>query len=415
MSRDGDQPRDPKTDIGDKRGQIYDQSTFQKFCEEGESLRDQVIKNGNTLTHHGHVYRVFTGETANPDVLRDVRKDKVKESDLANPGEVKTLQLFKKYFVHINAFDNIRDFKSDEVAHVGEQIKKAQKLIDSLKGNGPVDKQEVAKTLAQTPATGDVVPTTGTASEAVFYNAERLRTHRIIVSCDIRDMGVDLVQHLAKAQRRVGHGHEPPDKVAQEASDPMVRFRRQAIARVRAAYRKLLVKAIADAVKRGDEELAKQLRAEPEVSMLMGGDEITLSLHEGMRVVMGQMAAALQNPDGPRARVAISTTGDDPAEAVDDHIKAQQAADPAHSVLKEFEGAQRDLELTVDEIKDEGKRKKGDAMVKELGLMTLYAENNNDKDGIVLRRSDTGVVVDAAALRTRIAETKQKLREMIGP
>jgi hypothetical protein len=32
-----------------------------------------------------------------------------------------------------------------------------------------------------------------------------------------------------------------------------------------------------------------------------------------------------------------------------------------------------------------------------------------------LRRSDTGVVVDAAALRTRIAETKQKLREMIGP
>jgi hypothetical protein len=131
---------------------------------------------------------------------------------------------------------------------------------------------------------------------------------------------------------------------------------------------------------------------------------------------MAPIAAALMNPDSPRARVAISTTGDNPAEAVDDHIKAQQAADPAHSVLKEFEAAQRDLELTVDEIKDEGKRKKGAAMVKDLGLMLLYAENNpDDGKGIVLRRTDNNAVQDAVALRAKVKETKQKLREMIGP
>ncbi|MCE9578801.1 MAG: DUF4157 domain-containing protein [Deltaproteobacteria bacterium] len=409
MSRDDKQPRSPDTDVGDRRGQIYDRDTFLHFCRDGEQLREQVIASGNRLTHHGHTYAVFVGTAANRDVLRDVRKDKIKDPDLASDQERQTLALFKRYFMHVNAFDNIREFMSTEVGQVGEQIARAQKLIDSLKGDGPVDVRAVTDTLHRNPGTGDVIPTTGTASEAVFYNAERERTERIIVSCDIKDMGVDLVQHYGNAMHRVGSGHEDPDHVTQQASDPMIRFRRRAIQRVRQSYQVLVREAIAAAEKRGDHELAEQLRAEMEPSLLMGGDEITLSLHAGLRPYQARLAAALADPDVARARVATSTTGTDPANAVDDHIKAQQAADPAHSVLKGFEAAQRDLELLVAEIPHPDRQREGAALVKNLGLNLLFAENDG---AIVLRRSDTNAVQDPDELRRKIEATKQALREL---
>ena len=309
MSRDPAKVSMPEIDVGDARGQIYHPDVFRRFCEEGESLRQQIIDNGNTLTYHGRQYRVFVGATANRDVLRDVRKAKVKENELASPGEVETLHLFQRYFLHINAFDNLRDFKSTEVGQVGAQIERVQRLIDSIRDGGPVDVRSVADALHQNPAMGEVVPRQDTAAEAVFYNAGQGRTHRIIVSCDIRDMGVDVAQHYGAAMYRVGSRGEDPDVVAQQAADLMVGFRREAIRRVRRGYQKLVDHAIRAAERGRDHELALELRAEREPRLLMGGDEITLSVHEGMRPYLPLLSAELMDPDVPRARVAISTTG----------------------------------------------------------------------------------------------------------
>jgi hypothetical protein len=417
MSRNPDQPATPNTAIGDPRGQIYHRSVFLRFCEEGEALRQKVIDSGNTLTHHGHAYRVFPGaqtKLANRDVLRDVRKGKVAERDL-DEHERPTLELFKRYFRHVNAFDNIREFTSRDVKHVGDQIRRAQDLIDSLEGtrDEPIDVRAVTGALHTNPGMGEVIPKAETASQAVFYNAERERTNRIIVSCDIRDMGVDLVQHYEEAMHQVGHDHEKPDLVAQQAADPMDDFRRAAIQRVEARYRDLVGEAIEMARRRGDVALVHELRAESKPSLLMGGDEITLSLHEGMRPYMGRLAAALMDPLRPRARVAISTTGSEPTRAVDDHILAQQRADPAHSVLKNFEAEQRDLELTADEIAAPGRKRRADVLVNDLGLSLLYAESEGK--GIVLRRNDTNEVVDVAGLRGRIDEVKDRLRDLKNP
>jgi hypothetical protein len=210
------------TGVGDPRGQIYDRAAFLRFCERGEALRQQVIDRGNTLTHHGHAYRVFTGPEADGeasfDVLRDVRKEKITPADLA-PGQAETLCRFERYFVHANVFDSIRPFTSAEVAQVGAQIERAQRLIDRLQGDEPVDASAVTRILHDHPATGAIIPTIDTAAEAVFYNAERTRTHRIILSCDVRDMGVDVVRHYAHAMRRVGREREAPDRVALQASD----------------------------------------------------------------------------------------------------------------------------------------------------------------------------------------------------
>jgi len=408
MSREPTQVSTP--DVGDSRGQIYDRDVFRRFCEEGESLRQQIIDNGNTLTHHGRQYRVFVGSRANRDVLRDVRKAKVKEDDLASADERQTLHLFQRYFLHINAFDNLRDFTSGEVGQIGGQIARARRLIDSVRDRGPVDAREVTGTLHKNPATSEVIPRQDTAAEAVFYNAGQSRSHRIIVSCDIRDMGVDVVQDYGEAMHRVGRRGEDPDKVARQAADPMVRFRRHAILRVHRGYRTLVWEAIESAEQRGDRALADQLRAEKEPSLLMGGDEITLSLHEGMRPYLPRLAAALMNPTAPRARVAISTTGGDRARAVEEHIQAQQRADPAHSVLKYFEAEQRALELMIEDIDNFERQRQGAALVSELGLNLLYAENEGA--GIVLRRNDTGAIVDSKALRERISEVKWRLHEL---
>jgi hypothetical protein len=403
--------RDPDAELassaGDSRGLIYDREAFLRFCRRGEALRGQVIERGNELTHHGHTYRVFPDQEPDRDVLRDVRKDKIKPDDLAQ-GQDETLSLFERYFVHANAFDSIRPFASTEVARIGAQIERAQHLIDRLQGDDaldPNDASTVPQVLHDHPAIGEIIPTIDTASEAVFYNAERTRTHRIILSCDVQDMGVDVVQSYARAMHRVGGEGEDPDLVALQASDRVIEFRREAIARTRKGYSELVAQAIDDARRRGDLALAEELEAERQPSLLMGGDELTLSVHDGMRPYVPRLAAVLMDPDVARARVAISTTGGNAADAVDDHILAQQRADPAHSVLKDFEAALRDLERTMDDIRDPERKAQAAAWLRDAGLGRLYAENEGR--GIVLRRNDTGEIVEPDGLRQTITEVMQ--------
>lgn len=384
------------TDAGDPRGQIYDREAFLRFCRRGEALRQQVIERGNTLTHHGHTYPVFPDQEASRDVLRDVRKEKIQPAALA-PGQAETLRLFERYFVHANAFDGIRPFASAELARVSAQIERAQGLIDRLQGDDPVDALAVTGVLHDDPAIGEITPTVDTAAAAVFYNAERTRTHRIIFSCDVRDMGIDVVQNYTRAMRRVGGEGHDPDLVALQASDRLIEFRREAIAGTRRGYGELVAQAIDDARRRGDRELARELEAERQPSLLMGGDEITLSLHEGMRPYLPRLAAVLMDPGIARARVAISTTGSAPDAAVKDHILAQRRADPAHSVLKDFEAKQRDLEQTIDAIRDPADKARAAAWLRTSGLSRLYAEN--DGHGIVLRRNDTGAIVHLVQLQ----------------
>jgi len=398
------------TDAGDPRGMIYDREAFLRFCRRGEALRQQVIERGNTLTHHDHAYRVFPGQEPSRDVLRDVRKEKIEAGDLAQ-GQAETLRLFERYFVHANVFDSIRPFASAEAERVSAQIERAQRLIDRLQGDDPIDPNNastVTQVLHNHPAIGEIIPTIDTASEAVFYNAERTRTHRIILSCDVQDMGVDVVQSYARAMHRVGGEGEDPDLAALQASDRVIEFRRRAIARTRQGYRELVAQAIDDARRRGDHALAGELEAERQPSLLMGGDELTLSIHDGMRPYLPQLAAVLMDPDVARARVAISTTGRDPAAAVKDHILAQMRADPAHSVLKDLEAAQRDLERTMDDIRDPERKAQAAAWLRDSGLGRLYAENEGR--GIVLRRNDTGEIVEPDGLRQTIAEVMQWLR-----
>jgi hypothetical protein len=106
--------------------------------------------------------------------------------------------------------------------------------------------------------------------------------------------------------------------------------------------------------------------------------------------------------------VAISTTGSDPAAAVDDHIRAQLRADPAHSVLKDLEARQRDLERRVDAIRDPERKAEAMAWLQASGLSRLYAENEGD--GIVLRRNDSGAIVAPDSLRRSLDDLEQRLR-----
>jgi hypothetical protein len=60
----------------------------------------------------------------------------------------------------------------------------------------------------------DIIPTIDIASEAVFYDAGRTRTHRIILGCDVQDMGVDVVQSHARVMHRVDGEGGASDLVA---------------------------------------------------------------------------------------------------------------------------------------------------------------------------------------------------------
>ena len=94
------------------------------------------------------------------------------------------------------------------------------------------------------------------------------------------------------------------------AEDPTVEFKQNAITGLTRLHQRLLDQAIAAAGQSKDSALVRELKAERERGMLflMGGDEITISLHAALEDKLADFAELLAHPGVANAR-SVKRTG----------------------------------------------------------------------------------------------------------
>jgi hypothetical protein len=393
-----------------ERGQGYDPAVFQRFCQEAEALRDRIKAGGNRLTYGDASHLVFVmqqgTEVPNAEVIADYRRDNIRE-----PREPETLALFRQYMHHVNSFDYLKEFTGREAGAIGQRIEQALPIVAALRNGASVNPATVESLLHTHPATGAEDAQADTASAALFYDTARQRRDRIVVRADIRGLGVNLAQDYAATMQRAAQPGADLDQLALGANDGVVDFKRRAVARVRALYVGLHPTVVAAARARGDVQTASDVDLELEPLLLLGGDEITLSLHASFEDMVPQFVQAMQDPDLPRARVGISHT-QDPAGATDSrdaHIVAFGQADRVQSRVKHYEDRHRNLLQLVAAIEDPDRRADGQRRVDGLRLGDLFGEYT---DHVVLRHSGDGSTEEDADLEARVDQVEAELRRI---
>jgi hypothetical protein len=275
-------------------------------------------------------------------------------------------------------------------------------MTDDLRRGEPVDVDRAQDLMHHNDSHGGVVPQQGTASEDVFFDRSQSRPDRTVISADIRDLGLDLFNGNAAAMRAVARGETDADAASRTANDEVVQFLRDSVAALRRTYADVLpqARALAD----GDPELLRALAdpIESEPLVLLGGDEITISLHRALEPFANVFARTLV--EHANSRVAVTRTGEPPEATESDPRPAMQEAESAQDALKDHELLLRELRLMVARLSADGvpndQRLEAQAMVDELGLQHLYTAQVDGET--VLRRHDTGEVFDVDSFIVRV-------------
>ena len=429
MVRSGGERGSQEAAGGDTRGHFFDEKSFITFAANADALRAQIVASGNFLTIDRRPVKIFQDQGGellpNPDILRDVRKDKIHSEDLP-PQERVQLERIRKYMDHINAFDYIKGFTSQEGAQLlPARMQRAQALLEALRSGKVVDPAQVQAMMTQD-VRGQVLPQMGTASEVAFYARAGASADRILLNADIIDLGLDAMMAYAKSMHAVSAGKLSGQALydaSNSVTDPLLTFRKSAISRISIAYEAHRQKAITALEKLPQRDAAQQaaldqLRKEADPLLLLGGDEITLSLHPAMQSQVAELVAEVAQAS--RGRVAVTRALTEPAKAgdqaarVEAHKKAMSEADPAANVLKSFEIALRKLKHMVGQVTDPTKQAEAQAIVDKLGLDQLYADVDPATGNVKLKRFKSGTEVSEADLKTQIADAQAEMHKRLG-
>jgi hypothetical protein len=371
-----------RTDGSDGRAIVYSQADFLAFCKETVALKDGLAS--ATLPYEGRSVHVFDAAgNINHDLLRAIRKEAYKEQ-LSEPQK-QTLAKLKQYITRVNSFDYVKHFTGDEVGDQGAEVAETSRLVKELEQGGPISKAD-AERIDEILSGG--IPQAGAASEAQFYAKAAKLQNRLVLNADIKDMGLDLFDGYAKTMDAVGRGKTNDlTRASASASDGIVEYKRNAANEFRKFYRgELMQKAREAAAKRPDSaELLKALDAEQEPTMLLGGDEITVSL-AGVFDELGlvpEIVAKLTDPKIANARVAVTRTGI--GDGTVEHDLAMQRGGGGQDILKKkVEPLARSLDTASKSLSGVPKQH-ADALVEQMnGMYTTEVEGENvlvDKRG----------------------------------
>ena len=402
----------PDAAAGDPRGASFHAREFHQFCRRGERLRTSL--EGKHLTVRGYRLPVLKDGALNSDVIRDVRKGKLTSEKLPGEGERATLATLKQYYAHINAFDVYKLFSGAGTAQVRHRAQGARELLARLQSTQPVgtDTANAVRDLLTVATGGGRASQAGEASESVFYNRSRTLNRRVLVNADIRDLGLDLLHGLGGAMRRVARLRKPtPDGIFQasnSATDAILAFKERGMGHLEAKYAELHTRALTSARTRGDHKLAEELSKESEPLLLLGGDEITLSLHPAMAPHVPELVQTLTNH--ARSRVAITrAVAARPTDRgrVEAHQQALKGAERGHELLKKFEAAERELGRLADELPRGMRKRAAVKRIAGLRLGELYTDLDAHGRTVLRRTSEPATALEVAEVRTQVSAVRE--------
>jgi hypothetical protein len=380
-------------DIGHERGLIFSAEHFKKFAEETVAIRDRLAT--MTLPWNGKQRTIVRPDgRLDPDLARAARKKEIDRSSFTKDPNDKdpndALDLLDDYMARINAADHMTSSLAREVTSDDARVTDAKKLLSTLESDQAID-AATASGVENELTRG--TPQSGTANEAQFFARAGASQDRVVLNADIIDLGIDVINANAEAIGRIAGG-DNIDTVSLGASDAVIEIKRDAVAEFEEYYEQLLPKARALAVERGRPDLVAILDNEKSPLVLLGGDEVTVSLPRAFEELglIPQIVTQLQNV--ARARVAVTHTG--PTETGErGHDQAMEASESPHKLLKENEKLARTLEDVASRM-PEGKRGLAERLARTLA--ELYT---TDEGGQVVVRDREGKPVDLEKLHKR--------------
>jgi len=384
----------PELGAAGGRAMVFGDAEFVTFAKETVAIKDKLTASKATLPYHGQRLPVFEGGTLNRDILRAVRKGSYNEK--LDATDTETLNSVKQYFTRVNSLDYIKHFTGDEVGAQGQKVADTAALIKQLESDKPISK-EAADQIQATLSQG--TPQADAANEAEFYAKAASVHDRVVLNADIKDMGLDLFAGYEKSLDTIGRDPKVDvTSVSQHASDDIVDFKREASNAFKAFYKKELLpkaKELARTQKRQD--LLEALEKEPEPLMLLGGDEITVSLPKAFEELglLPEAVARLTSPDVANARVAVTHSGDGPG--AEGHVAAMGAAQGGQDMLKkDFEPLARDLRAKAAKLEPE---QAGQAVALAERIDRLYTEERSGKTQLM---DVDGSVVEPDRLKAQV-------------
>lgn len=340
---------------------------------------------------------------SNSDVIRDVRKKKVKPPPKPNHKTMfkAQLELLELWIVLLNIQDFIKDFLEAEFSkEVSRYHEDALMLLANVRdASKPVDLRQLEQFL-----TRDLrlvrIAVLGTASEFQFYSAAADEPVRIFFSMDIRDLGVDLLQAYETSSAKVADGKLKGRRLLEQtfrSTDDITQRRRltyELVVQTFGRYYALLKHSAK--VKRTDgraearKAFGPGLELTPElpdfekaVQIMLGGDEVFVAADPRFEAYEHKIVADLDTTTykgrlNMRTSVSYSKV---PASAEREkvqlsHHQAMTEADAALSVLKDLERMHRRIERLIEKL-EQNEKKKDDApkfaeRLKKLRLMKLF-------------------------------------------
>jgi len=376
----------------------YSPQEYLEFAKATAEKRVELMK--RTMMFGGERLPVFGEDgNVNRDILRAARKNKV-NVDKLSAADKATYAMLKDYMERVNSLDYMKHFTTEQTGAHEADVKTANELIAKLRTSDALTPEEMTK--LQELLEGDRMQQ-DTASEAGFYNGAAGSGERIVLNADIRDMGLELFDSMGKRMEQIADGRDI-SSASSSAADNVVKLKQQADDQFRRAYDKILEKVIAEAAKKGDTATVEALDKERTALVLLGGDELTVSLHPAFREykVLGEVIAALQHVamgDGRLgARVAVTDTGAPGGKA--GHIDAMEKASPGHDRIKHLEQDSRDL-MTGARYLSGADAERAQQLARE---MTTW--HTSQVDGETHLFDPQGNKVDEAEVKTLLAKVR---------
>jgi hypothetical protein len=395
---------------GGARARVYSEEDFLKTVKTAAQLREKLSK--ATLTIDGARVPVFDGDRIQRDILRDLRKGKLK----VIKGEEEILTDLKAYFDLVNTLDYIKHHQGADIQNTSQRIRDAQDLASKLNADGAIegaDAEKISKILEGDRAQKD------TASEAQFFHKSAQKGDRLILSADMKDLGLEVFDDYAMAMADIHDKKLRGDALSRRAGGAdrgVLNRKRDALEVFKIGYERIRQRAITVATFTHNEEALAALKAEDKPPILLGGDEITVSLHpifDQLGLVSDVVKILTEDPQ-VNARVAIARSG-----VSNDQAAAQQNAmkegSEAHGDLKDLEQRARDLAEVVEYLPFFMADDRMDADRHLATLQGAFISVENGADGSFVRvvRTTARSGPDGKPEVVPVAQVKREVDELI--
>lgn len=352
-------------------GTEYNEENIETELDDIKDLREKIISEyGNKITdNEGNEFEIFIkkGEkfSLNPDVLRDVRKDKFETQDKKVLGDIAF------YVKKLNILDVIKPFTMEDVSKVEKDIKTAYDLSDKIKKGEDLGKKErkVAAEMLRSEEKDRAY-----TSKSEFNKRAVAMEECAYISLDVLDLGVDqlleyesTLQDLDKlsGQEKMNKFNEASMSAGDLTTEKLRDFRKK----VAQVYKKFGFK---------DDLIPGEV----------GGDELVLAvdiskmseekLEEFLFVLKEKTNSRVIKTVVAKSEKSVSSESDQ-QELVEAHLQALKRAETGAAIAKDIEAAVRKLNLL---LKREGEQAVKERMGDLRGLFVL--ENGQVKTNVVV-------------------------------